>query len=740
MPRRITRETNQRSARPGASSTGAGERAIQPADILAAMRKAGRPLLMREILQILSPAPQDKKFVKDMIIRMGETGELILLKEGRYGLPERMNLVTGRLQINPGGFGFVIPEAKSIEDVFIPGREIKDAIHGDRVIVRLEHGLKGRRPEGRVIRILERKAKYIVGAFTRGRGAAYVIPEDERFPFEVVISSRETAGARSDEVVVAEITNFPPGRRNPEGRIIKVLGDPGDIAVQTQMVIFKHGLIQDFSPEAEAQARCLPSEVTSGMVRGREDLRGILTVTIDGEQAKDFDDAVSIEKDRQGYNLYVSIADISHYVPAGSPLDEDAYKRSNSVYFPNFVIPMFPPILSDYLGSLRPQVERLAFTAFLHFDRQGKMRERRFYKSVIRSDARLTYTEVKGILVDKDRSLRRKYRPLVKSLEWMAELSQKISGNRRRRGSIDFDLPEPAIILGVQGVLEDIVRRERNLAHQIIEEFMIAANEAVAEHISERDIPCLYRIHEEPEAAKVHNFLNFAYSLGLPITFPEEMTPYWFQQVLGLVEGAPGEYVVNTLLLRSMKQAVYAAENRGHFGLASAHYTHFTSPIRRYADLIVHRILHHALEGNPGPLYTLEQLSGIGQYISTQERLAMEAEREMVDRLRTRFMADKIGEEYDGIISAVTAFGFFVELREIFVEGVVRLVDMADDYYYYEEKHHRLVGRRKKQIFQIGDFVRVQVARVDISRRHINLVLIMKYTSRGISDLRESKK
>ncbi|MDI6790072.1 MAG: ribonuclease R [Thermodesulfobacteriota bacterium] len=727
MPRRITRETK--------------ERAIQPADILAAMRKAGRPLLMREILQILSPAPQDKKFVKDMIIRMGETGELILLKEGRYGLPERMNLVTGRLQINPGGFGFVIPEAKSIEDVFIPGREIKDAIHGDRVIVRLEHGLKGRRPEGRVIRILERKAKYIVGSFTRGRGgASYVIPEDERFPFEVVISSRETAGARSDEVVVAEITNFPPGRRNPEGRIIKVLGDPDDIAVQTQMVIFKHGLIQDFSPEAEAQARRLPSEVTSGMVRGREDLRGILTVTIDGEQAKDFDDAVSIEKDRQGYNLYVSIADISHYVPAGSPLDEDAYKRSNSVYFPNFVIPMFPPILSDYLGSLRPQVERLAFTAFLHFDRQGKMRACRFYKSVIRSDARLTYTEVKGILVDKDRSLRRKYRPLVKSLEWMAELSQKISGNRRRRGSIDFDLPEPAIILGVQGALEDIVRRERNLAHQIIEEFMIAANEAVAEHISERDIPCLYRIHEEPEAAKVHNFLNFAHSLGLPITFPEEMTPHWFQKVLGLVEGAPGEYVVNTLLLRSMKQAVYAAENRGHFGLASAHYTHFTSPIRRYADLIVHRILHHALEGNPGPLYTLEQLSGIGQYISTQERLAMEAEREMVDRLRTRFMADKIGEEYDGIISAVTAFGFFVELREIFVEGVVRLVDMADDYYYYEEKHHRLVGRRKKQIFQIGDFVRVQVARVDISRRHINLVLIMKYTSRGISDLRESKK
>lgn len=695
------------------------------------MHKAGRPLFMREILQILRPVPMAKKFVKDMIVQMVQDGNLVLLEEGRYGLPKVMNLVVGRLQLIPGGFGFVIPEEKGMEDVFIPGRKLKNAVHGDRVVVRLEHGLRGRRPEGRVIRILERKTQYIVGAFSKGRGACYVIPEDERFPFEVIVSPKDKAGAQSEEVVVAEITDFPPGRRNPEGRIIKVLGNPENMSVQTQMVIYKHGLIQDFSLEAEQQARHLRSKVLPRLAKGREDLRGLLTVTIDGEQAKDFDDAVSIEKDRHDYKLYVSIADISHYVPTGSPLDEDAYKRGNSVYFPGFVIPMFPSILSDHLGSLKPQVDRLACTVFLRFDHQGEIRERRFFRSVIHSDARLTYTEVKGILVDRDRSLRRKYKPLLKSLEWMAELSQRLTENRRQRGSIDFDLPEPEIMLSVQGTLEDIVRRERNLAHQIIEEFMIAANEAVAGYVSERNIPCLYRVHEEPETEKVRNFINFAYSLGLPITFPEKMTPRWFQQVLGFVEGKPTEYIVNTLLLRSMKQAIYAAENSGHFGLASASYTHFTSPIRRYPDLVVHRILQHTLEGNTTPLYSVAQLSEIGRHVSVQERLAMEAEREMVDRLRVRFMADKVGEDYDGIISAVTSFGFFVELREIFVEGVVRLVDLADDYYYYEEEYHRLVGRRKKQVFQIGDFVRVQVAKVDVARRHINFIMVMKYTSKS---------
>ncbi len=717
MPQKVTEKTK--------------DKMILPKDVLAAMRMAGRPLFMREILRILRPAPRSKKLVKEMMERMVQDGGLVLLKEGRYGIPESMNLVAGRLQSNPGGFGFVIPEEKGIEDVFIPGRKMKDAIHGDRVIVRLEHGLGGRRPEGRVIRVLERKNRYIVGTFAKGLGTSCVIPEDERFPFEVIVSLRDTAGAHPDEMVVAEITNLPPGRRNPEGKIIKVLGDPEDMTVQTQMVIYKHGVIQDFRPEALEQARSLSPGVSAG--KGRNDLRDILTVTIDGEQAKDFDDAVSIDKDRHGYKLYVSIADIGHYVPIGSPLDEDAYKRGSSVYFPNFVVPMFPATLSDDLGSLRPRQERLAFTVFLVFDRKGEIRERSFFKSVIHSDARLTYTEVKGILVDKDRSLRRKYHSLVKPLEWMAELSQKLGERRRQRGSIDFDLPEPEIILGVQGTLEDIIRRERNLAHQIIEEFMIAANEAVADFISEKNIPCLYRVHAEPEAEKVHNFLHFADSLGLPVEFPEKMAPRWFQQVLGFVEGKPTEYIVNTLLLRSMKQAVYAAENSGHFGLASTNYTHFTSPIRRYADLVVHRILHRVLEGGTTPLYPLAQLSEIGQYISTQERLAMEAEREMVDRLRVRFMAGKIGEEYDGIISAVTSFGFFVELREIFVEGVVRLVDIADDYYSYEEEHHRLVGRRKGQVFQIGDFVRVQVTKVDIPRRHINLVLVMKYTSRSSS-------
>ncbi|MFH1146556.1 MAG: ribonuclease R [Pseudomonadota bacterium] len=704
---------------------------VLPKDILDVMQAAGRPLFARDVLNLLDVSPQYRRPAKDLIAQMVQGGELIPIKGGRLGLPQSMNLVTGRIQANPAGFAFLIPEESDKDDVYIPGREMKGAVHGDRVVVRLEHGLRSRRPEGRVVRILERKTRHVIGTFGRGPKISYVVPEDDRLAFEVIIPSEGPVDVREGDIVLAEITNFPPDRRNPEGKILEVLGDPESLLVQTQIVIHKHGLTQDFGPEAEEQAGQLPAEIDSQEIKKREDLRGLPTMTIDGEQARDFDDAVSIQKDRFGYKLYVSIADISHYVKPGCPLDQDAFKRGNSAYFPNHVLPMFPPALSDHLGSLKPETDRLAVTVLMRFDRKGVLRERSFFRSVIHSHARLTYTEVRGMLAEKNRPLRLKYRQFIRSLENMGELAEQLAERRRQRGSIDFDLPEPEIILGVQGTLEDIVRRERNVAHQIIEEFMIAANEAVASYFEELDVPALFRVHEEPEKEKVTNFLDFAYSLGLSIDFPEKMKPSWFQNVLGLVEGQSSEYIVNTLLLRSMKQAVYAPENLGHFGLASSVYTHFTSPIRRYADLIVHRILIHALHGKKKPLYTKAQLSEMARHLCVQERLAMEAEREIVDRLRVQFMSDKIGEEYDGIISSVTSFGFFVELKEIFVEGVVRLADMADDYYYYEEEHHRLVGRRKRKIFQIGDFVRVQVVKVDVPRRHVNFVLVMKYTSRA---------
>lgn len=707
---------------------GREEDAIQPKDILSAMEKAGRPLFMREITKLLQPG-LPKRPVKEMILHMVVKGELLSIKEGRYGLPGSMNLVVGRIQGNPAGFAFLIPDDKERQDIFIPARDLNNAVHGDKVVVRLEHGLGGRRPEGRVIRILERSMQFVVGVFGQGQSSYYVQPEDERFQFEVIIPPEETLEANAGETVVAEITNFPCGRRNPEGKVVRVLGPADDLAVQTQIVIYKHGLTEAFGPEAEKQAGELPEEVRYKAERQRKDIRELLTVTIDGETARDFDDAVSIEKDRRGYNLYVSIADISHYVPQGTPLDSEAFKRSNSVYFPNYVIPMLPTKLSNHLGSLEPNVDRLAVTVLMRFDRKGNLQDKSFFKSVIRSDARLTYTEVRDMLVTKDRKLRQKYKPFLISLKWMSELCLLLRDKRRERGSIDFDLPEPELILNVQGSLDDIVRRERNLAHQIIEEFMIAANEAVASYLHDENLPSLYRVHQEPGEERIHSFLDFAYSLGLPIEFPQDVTAFWFQNVLGKVEGTTWEYIVNNLLLRSMKQAAYSEINLGHFGLASKAYTHFTSPIRRYADLIVHRILVHKITGKREPLYTEAELAEIGRYISTQERSSMDAEREIVERLRVRFMADKIGEEYDGIISAVTSFGFFVELKEIFVEGVVRLADLADDYYFFEEEQHRLVGKRKRKIFQIGDMVRVQVARVDTQRRHINFVVIMKYTA-----------
>lgn len=709
----------------------AKRQSVLPKDILDVMRAAGRPLFGREMLNLLDVSPQYRRPAKDLIAQMVHNGELIPIKGGRLGLAQSMNLVTGRIQANPAGFAFLIPDEPEKGDVYIPAGELKGAVHGDRVVVRLEHGLRSRRPEGRVVRILERKARFVIGTLAKGPNISCVIPEDDRFAFEVIIPSVEPAETHEGATVLAEITDFPAGRRNPEGRILEVLGDPESLFVQTQIVVYKHGLEKNFSREAEEQANQFPPEIDPGEIKQRQDLRDHPTITIDGEHARDFDDAVSIQKDRFGYKLYVSIADISHYVQPGCPLDQDAFKRGNSVYFPNYVLPMFPPALSDHLGSLKPKTDRLAVTVYMRFDHKGILKERSFFRSVIHSHARMTYTEVRDILIEKSRPLRRKYRPFVRALENMGELAGQLAERRRQRGSIDFDLPEPEIILGVQGTLEDIIRRERNLAHQIIEEFMIAANEAVASYLEELEVPSLFRVHEEPEKEKVNSFLDFAYSLGLSIDFPEKMKPSWFQNVLGLVEGQSSEYIINTLLLRSMKQAVYAPENVGHFGLASSVYTHFTSPIRRYADLIVHRILIQALHGKKTPLYAKAQLSEMARQLSVQERLAMEAEREIVDRLRVQFMSDKIGEEYDGIISSVTSFGFFVELKEVFVEGVVRLADMADDYYYYEEEHHRLVGRRKRKIFQIGDFVRVQVVKVDVPRRHVNFVLVMKYTSRA---------
>lgn len=693
--------------------------------VLDLMRAEDRPLLLREILQRLGLPKEQRQKARQFLRDLAEEGKIVRIRGNRYGLPSKMNLIVGRLKAHPDGYGFVIPEAEGEEDIFISPRNLKEAMHGDRVVARIE-SIRRKGKEGSIIRILERKTRKIVGKFMRAKNYSYVIPEDERILPEIFVPEGETKRARPNQIVVAEITRYPTERARPEGKITHILGYPDDPEIEPQIIIHKYDLPDRFTSAALKEAQSLPPAPSPHDYRNRVDLRGIPTFTIDGENARDFDDAVSVERERDGsIKLYVSISDVSHYVKERTTLDDEAYARGTSVYFPDRAIPMFPRELSNEICCLHPRVDRLALTAELRYGVNGERKAARFYPSVIRSDERLTYTWVRKILVDGDQELSDRFSPLLPSLTLMADLCQGLRRGRTERGAIDFDLPEPEIILNLQGETEDVIRAERSLAHQIIEEFMIAANEAVTQFMEEKGLPFIYRIHEPPKKESVDEFRRFISHLGYRMKKEPDSSPKEFQKVLSDMKGRPEERVVNEILLRSMKWAKYSAKNLGHFGLASDGYTHFTSPIRRYPDLIVHRLLKKALSKEEMKTSD-EVLAERAGHLSERERVAMEAEREILNRYRVRFMKDKIGEEYEGIISGVATFGFFVELKDIFVEGLVRMTSLHDDYYQYHEKKYCLVGERTHKAFRIGDEVKVRVDRVDVERRHIDFGLIEK--------------
>jgi ribonuclease R len=700
--------------------------------ILELMKEEDRPLLLREILRRLGLQKEQRKQARELLRGLAEEGKVVRIRGNRYGLPLKMNLIVGRVRAHPNGYGFVIPEKEGEEDIFISPRNLKEAMHGDRVVARIE-SIRKKGKEGSVIRILERKTHKVVGKFMRAKNYSYIIPEDERILQEVFVPEGETKRARPNQIVVAEITRYPTERARPEGRITHILGYPDDPEIEPQIIIHKYDLPHRFTSAALKEAQNLPHAPSSHEYKDRIDLRRIPTFTIDGENARDFDDAVSIEREKDGgVKLYVSISDVSHYVKEGSPLDEEAYLRGTSVYFPDRAIPMFPPELSNEICCLHPKVDRLTVTVELRYDGDGERRGVQFYPSVIRSDERLTYTLVRKILVDGDEELKKKFGHLLPSLELMADLCQKLRQRRMERGTMDFDLPEPEVMLNLQGETEDIIRAERNLAHQIIEEFMIAANEAVAHFMEEKGLPFIYRIHEPPKKDSIDEFRRFISHLGYKSIRPDhgmrkdtDRSPKEFQRVLSDIKGKPEERLINEILLRSMKWAKYSAKNLGHFGLASDAYTHFTSPIRRYPDLMVHRLLKRVLSKRETKI-SEEVLANKADHLSNRERVAMEAEREILDRYRVRFMKDKIGEEFEGIISGMTAFGFFVELKDIFVEGLVRVTSLHDDYYQYHEKKYCLVGERTHKTFRIGDKVKVRVERVDVERRHIDFGLLGK--------------
>ena len=704
-----------------------------PSDILRLIREhVHHPATARELSQVLRVPREERTTFKRHLKTLVRDGELLQIRGNRFGLPEKMDLVVGRLHTNPAGFGFVAPEhAKPGErqDIYIAASNLTEAMHGDRVVARVERRTE-RGFEGRIIRILERSQETIVGRFdVDDAGLGYVVPFDRRVLTDVHVPSGEWSSADPGEMVVVAITRWPTATRGPVGRVVEVLGHIDEPGVDTQIIIRKFGIPDAHSAESVEESRRLGTQVRERDIKGRTDFRAATTVTIDGEHARDFDDAITIERLPNGnYWLGVHIADVSHYVKDGSALDEEAYERGTSVYFPERAVHMFPAELATGLCSLNPHVDRLVQSCLMEVDRRGNVVRHEMHDGVINSDARMTYTAVNAILTDRDAETIREYEPLVPMFEQMAELFQILNARRRRRGSIDFDLPEADVILGEDGQIENIVAAERNVAHRLIEEFMLLANETVATHLVEHDMPALHRVHEAPDVKKVEDFETFVGTLGYSLAAGgHTVKPKHFQKLIDRIKGTPEERPIAALMLRTMQKARYDAASLGHFGLAAEHYTHFTSPIRRYPDLVVHRMLRESLRA---PLTQAraeeleEELPEVARHTSEMERRADDAERELLQWKKVRFMADKVGDEFDGYITGVAPFGLFIELIEHYVEGLVHIASMADDYYRFVEQQHILRGENTRKVYRLGDKVRVQVVRVDMERRQVDLGLV----------------
>jgi ribonuclease R len=698
--------------------------------------KAHHPASARELAQLLRIPREERANFKRQLKSLVGDGVLLQIRGNRFGLAEKMDLVVGRLQTNPGGFGFVVPEHAAPRgegsvrgDIYIAAGNLLEGMHGDRVVARVERQTP-RGPEGRIIRILQRGNETVVGRFELdAAGLGYVVPFDRRVLTDIQVPSGQWSSAEPGDMVVAEITRWPTATRGPIGRVVEVMGRIDEPGVDTQIVIRKHNIPDSHSEEAVEEARRLGGVVRERDIRGRSDFRRVTTVTIDGEHARDFDDAITIERLPNGHVwLGVHIADVSHYVREGSALDEEAYERGTSVYFPERAVHMFPAELATGLCSLNPQVDRLVQSCLMEVDRRGAVVRYEIHDGVINSDARMTYTDVNAILTDRDPEVMARHADLVPTFELMGELFETLHVRRRRRGSVDFDLPETEVILSELGEIEAIIPSERNVAHRLIEEFMLLANETVAAHLVRHAAPALHRVHEPPDPKKVEDFNAFITTLGYSLAaHGQGVRPKDFQKLIDRMRGTPEERPIAALMLRTMQKAKYDAASLGHFGLATEHYTHFTSPIRRYPDLVVHRMLRESRAGaiTAARREELEDdLPEVARHTSEMERRADEAERELLQWKKVRFMADKVGDEYHGYVTGVAPFGLFVELVEHFVEGLVHISSMADDYYRYVEQQHLLRGENTKRVYRLGDQVLVQVVRVDMERRQVDLGLV----------------
>lgn len=695
--------------------------------IISFMRESSyAPMTSEELLDALASESNTTKFWQELL-SLEQNGEIIKTRFATYGLPEKMGLVVGRFQLTSKGFGFVIPDNKGDkQDVFIPPRALNGAMNNDRVLARVNNNTSGKKPEGEILRIIVRANNKVVGVFHQTGDFAFVTPDDKRIGQDVYIMRRNFNGAKNGQKVVVEITQWPQENRKAEGKISEILGNIGDVGLEILSIIKQNDLPLQFPENVLDASKKVPKAIKKSEFSGRRDLRERIIVTVDGEDAKDLDDAVYVEQlGTDEYLLGVYIADVSYYVTEDSILDKEARERGTSVYLVDRVLPMLPERLSNGICSLNAGEDRLAMACEMHIDKMGRILSYEIFPAVINVRHRLSYNIVREIL-NGDSDKCSQYNDILPMIGRMDELRKILHDKRAKRGAVDFELPEQKVILDEKLHPVDIVQRIHGNAESIIEEFMLAANETVAKHMFDQHWPFIYRVHEIPSEEKMQDFAKLLSNFNIKFQVKEDTEPKEIQQAVAAAEGRPEERLITTVALRSMKQAVYQTENIGHFGLAAKYYTHFTSPIRRYPDLIVHRLLRSWLQNKNLKTDAAESLADkletIAEHSSVRERVAADAERATVDLKMCEYMAGHIGEEYEGVISGVTAFGIFVELDNG-VEGLVHISSLVDDYYEFYEERYALVGMHTGHAYRLGDKVNIEVLQVNISDVSIDFIM-----------------
>jgi ribonuclease R len=692
--------------------------------VLQALGEQGVPVSFDRLCDLLDVKRFEQEDFQRRLGAMARDGQLLQNRRGDWLIPDKADLIRGRVEGHPDGFGFLVPDAGGA-DLFLSAKEMDKVLHGDRAIARVIGVDRKGRPEGKIVEVTERANRKVVGRAYQEHGVWFLVAENRRLSQDILLAPPEKGSKapkpKAGQVVVAEIVEQPSKQSQPIGRIVDILGNYADPGMEIEIALRKHDLPFEFGKAALEETGKLPDEVHKGDWKDREDLTELPLVTIDGETAKDFDDAVYCEREGKGFRLIVAIADVSHYVRPGGPLDREAYDRGNSVYFPRRVIPMLPEKLSNGLCSLNPNVERLTVACDMSINQKGEIKRYRFYPAVIWSHARLTYTEVAAALYDKDAAVRGKLSRLLPHLENLDALYRVLAQAREKRGAIDFETVETRMVFDDKGKIEKIEPYERNDAHRLIEECMLAANVCASDFLKERGHPALYRIHEGPTEERLTKLRDFLGTFGLSLGGGDSPSAKDYAKLIDKIQNRPDKQLLQTVMLRSLRQAIYSPDNVGHFGLAYESYTHFTSPIRRYPDLMIHRAIKAVLKKKK---YEPGAWEEIGLHCSATERRADEATRDVEAWLKCYYMQDRIGEEFVGSISAVVPFGIFVALDSVFVEGLVHVSELGADYFHFDEAAHAMVGERTGRRYRLSDRVRVQLVRVSLDQNKIDFRLV----------------